>query len=265
MKKKIIMFIMALALCVLSVIPAMAADDMSMYVVDEANLLTDKEEEFLYNTMKEISEKQKCSVSVVTVNGLEGKSVQDFADDYYDYNGYGYGNKRDGIMLLISMEDRDYYMTPHGFGVTAFTDYGIDYIGNKLKTSLSDGNYYKAFEIFANQCDDFITQARNGEPYDSANKPHASLGVKWIFISIMAGLIIAIMIVAYMWSKLKTVRRQPAASNYVKKGSMQVTERNDFFLYSTINKVAKPKNENNGSSTHVSSSGETHGGGGGKF
>jgi hypothetical protein len=62
MKKKIIMFIMALALCVLSVIPAMAADDMSMYVVDEANLLTDKEEESLYNTMKEISEKQKCSV-----------------------------------------------------------------------------------------------------------------------------------------------------------------------------------------------------------
>ena len=52
MKKKIIMFIMALTLCVLSVIPAMAADDMSMYVVDEANLLTDKEEESLYNAMK---------------------------------------------------------------------------------------------------------------------------------------------------------------------------------------------------------------------
>ena len=58
-----------------------------------------------------------------------------------------------------------------------------------------------------------------------------------------------------------------AASDYVRPGSMNVAYANDVFLYSHVNRTAKPKDNDSsgGSATHTSSSGTTHGGGGGKF
>ena len=45
-----------------------------------------------------------------------------------------------------------------------------------------------------------------------------------------------------MKSKLKTVRFQAAASNYMKNGSLNITESRDLFLYNTVTRTAKPKN-----------------------
>ena len=58
-------------------------------LVDDADLLTDSEEQELNTELDEISEKQQCDVVVVTKNSLDGKSAQDYADDFFDYNGYG--------------------------------------------------------------------------------------------------------------------------------------------------------------------------------
>ena len=63
-------------------------------------------------------------------------------------------------------------------------------------------------------------------------------------------------------SQMKTAVENDYASDYVKKGSKNIRFSRDIFLYSHIDKRAKPKEQ---SSSHVSSSGKTHGGGGGKF
>ena len=67
--------------------------------------------------------------------------------------------------------------------------------------------------------------------------------------------------------KERKFRFQAAASNYIKDNSLNINERRDLFLYNTVTRTAKPKNDDSGggSSTHTSSSGTTHGGGGGKF
>lgn len=117
---------------------------------------------------------------------------------------------------------------------------------------------------FAELCDDFITQARNGSPYTARTLPKDALPFYWIFISIGVGVILAFIIVGRMKAQLKTVRFQAAAGNYVKDGSMNVTESRDLFLYHTVTKTAKEKSSS-GSSTHTSSSGRTHDGGGTKF
>ena len=49
---------------------------------DEADILTDAQEQVLMQKLDEISERQQCDVAVVTVYSLRGKSAQDFADDY---------------------------------------------------------------------------------------------------------------------------------------------------------------------------------------
>ena len=198
--------------------------DIQTRVVDMAELLDDSEEASLLSKLDEISERQKLDVVVVTVNTLDGKTPMDYADDFYDYNGYGFGEQYDGVLLLVSIEDRDWWISTSGYGITAFTDAGIEYISEKFLSDLSSGNYADAFTKYAELCDEFITQARTGEPYDTNNMPKGPFKVfTSLFISLIVGLIVALVVTGRMKGKLKTVRLQPAASEYVKSDSMILT------------------------------------------
>ena len=77
------------------------------------------------------------------------------------------------------------------------------------------------------------------------------------------GFIIAFISTLVMKHKLKSVFSKTEAHEYIKDGSMNITRARDIFLYRNIRRTAKPKNTS--SSTHTSSSGRSHGGGGGKF
>ena len=84
----------------------------------------------------------------------------------------------------------------------------------------------------------------------------------------MVGIGLAMFIVGRMKAQLKTVRFQAAAGDYMKSGSLNITESRDTFLYNTVTRTEIPKDDDSSSgesSTHTSSSGSTHGGGGGSF
>lgn len=234
-------------------------------LTDEAGLLTDQEKSGLLARLDEVSERQKMDIVIVTTNSLHGSSAMDYADDFYDENGYGYGLGKDGVLLLISMEERDWWISTCGYGITAFTDGGIEYLSEQFLKDLSDGKYEAAFQTYISQCDDFITQARKGRPYDRANLPHEPLTPLWILAALGIGLVSALIAVAVMKGRLKTVRSQGAAGSYVREGSMHITDSREFFLYRNVHRTARPKQTSSGSSTHTSSSGVSHGGGGGKF
>ena len=165
------------------------------------------------------------------------------------------------------MENSDWHITPMGYGITAFTDAGIEYLSEQFLDDLGDGNYAAAFTTYAEKCDEFITQAKTGEPFDNGNLPKEPYDfLVWILISAVVGVVAAFIITRVMKGKLKTVRFQPAASNYVKQGSLNLTNSQDIFLYTHVDRRPRPKeNSSGGSSTHSSSSGSTHGGGGGHF
>ena len=266
-KKRILTVLFALLLCMVVVIPTFAASDLPR-LVDNADLLTDSEESTLLSKLNEISERQLADVVVVTADTLDGKTPMDYADDFYDYNGYGFGADKDGVLLLVSLEDRDWWMSTTGYGITAITDAGIEYISEKFLSDLSDGDYADAFTTYAELCDDFFTQARSGQPYDTGHMPKQPFNIaRNLLIALIVGFVIALIATGVMKGKLKTVRFQSAASNYVKANSMNVTESRDMFLYTHVDRRAKPKDtdSSSGSGTHTSSSGSTHGGGGGKF
>ena len=285
MKKRLTAIITALLLCTMMTVPSVfAAEEYATSIgpydtiilsersrmVDMADLLSDSEEKELQNQLDEISERQKVDVVVVTVDSLGSKSPMDYADDFYDYNDYGFGNKNDGILLLLSMEERDWYITTTGYGITAITDAGIDYISDKFVSYLSDGEYADGFEVYAELCDEFITQAKTGKPYDVNNMPKEPFKVfPKIIIALGIGFAVAFVVTMMMKGQLKSVRRQAAADSYVKQGSMVITDSRDLYLYRTISRTARPKSSSSsgggGSSTHSSSSGSSHGGGGGKF
>ena len=257
--KKVLTVLLVLLITLSFAVPAFA--EAMPRLVDQADLLTDAQEASLLSKLDTISNKHGMDVVVLTADTLDGKSPMAYADDFYDYNGYC----EDGVLLLVSMEDSDWWISTAGYGITAFTDAGIEYLGNRFVPSLSDGDYAGAFEIYADHCDEFITQAKTGDPYDTHNLPKEPFAFLMnLGICFVIGLVIAAIATAIMKGQLKSVRSQAGASSYVKSGSLNVTHRQDLFLYRDVKRTAKPKSSS-GSSTHTSSSGSSHGGGGGKF
>ena len=253
--------LIAALVCVLLMMCALTVFATAPRLVDEAGLLTQDEAAQLQQQLDEISLRQGVDVVIVTVDSTQGASPMDFADDYFDYHDYG----SDGILLLVSMEDRDWWISTTGYGITAITDAGLDYISQEFLYYLSDGEYALAFETFATLCDDFLTQAYAGQPYDSGNLPEEPFDPLWtLIVSLAIAFVIALIVTAIMKGQLKSVRFQAKADNYVQPGSMQLTNSRDLFLYTHVSKTERPQNTG-GSSTHTSSSGRSHGGGGGKF
>lgn len=272
MKRKLLSVLFAVVICFSTVVPVFAESEQSIRaprLVDNADILTDSEETTLLSQLNKVSEKNDMDVAVVTEASLEGYTAQDIADDIFDYCGYGIGDNNDGLLLLVSMDEdnREWHISTSGYAITAFTDAGIEYMSEQFLPYLKDGNYAKAFSTYAQLCDEFIAMAKAGEPFDVDNLPKEPFRIWFnVLIALGIGFVFAIIVVLYMKSKLKSVRFQPAASSYVRNGSMNVTQSGDFFLYSHLDRRARPKdNDSGGSSTHTSSSGSTHGGGGGKF
>lgn len=256
----------------LSVLPAFAeSEGASTYgrLVDNAKLLSEDEYSQLKEHIDTVSEKYTFDVVIVTEKSIGDKTPTEYADDFFDYNGYGEGDNHDGILFLLDMENRKWAISTTGAGIPYFTDYGQEKIMDDVKPYLSDGEYYDAFDTFVTMCDDYINTAITDEPYDVNNQPKTIIPIYYIiFGGVGVGALVGFIVVLVMKSKLKSVRMQPLASSYVKSGSFKLTEHSDLYLYRNISKTAKPKDNDSssgGSSTHTSSSGTSHGGSSGSF
>lgn len=260
MKHKLWIIPMLLCLLTVLVLPICGA---SAYLADEAQLLTAEEAAQVESQLSQISARHGVAVVVVTVSSTDGKTAEDFADDYFDKGGYG----TDGVLLLVSTQDNVWWISTAGFGITAITDRGREYIAERFVPYLSDGEYALAFGEFAALCDEFINQAKTGEPYDGSHMPQEPFAFGFsLVIALVIGLVAALIVTGNMKGKLKSVRRQVRADDYVEPGSLKLTYTRDLFLYSQLDKREKPKSsEESGSTTHTSASGTTHGGGGGTF
>ena len=261
MKKKIfalcaiiMMFVLTLGVC---------AESEYYRLQDIAEILTESENAEILAKLDEVSQRQGVDIVILTVDAPEeGLTVEEDATEWYEYLEFD----KDGVMLYISLEDRDWYVLTSGFGIKAITDAGIDYISEKFLDALSDGNYSGAFNAFIKYTDEFITQAKTGKPYDVGNMPKEpySLGMSLV-ISLVIGFIVSAIITGVWKGQLKSVALQSRAASYMKKDSLCIEDSRDFFLYRTLDRVEKQRDSGGGSSTHTSSSGNTFGGKGGKF
>ena len=237
-------------------------------VIDDAELIKASDEKELDKKIKNI-QKDKFDAVILTVKSLDGKSAQDYADDYYDNNDYGLDNEKSGVLFLVSKGDRKYHISTKGAGIKAFTDYGIGRIKGEIKPYLSDGDYFNACDEFLNITKDFVKAYKDGTPYDTDNPYNEEIDYVILeVIALVIAFVIALISVGIMRLRMNTAKPKGTAMEYIKKGSFKLTSEKDIFMYSTVTKTAKPKDNDNsagGSTTHVSSSGSEHGGGGGSF
>lgn len=262
-------------------------------VVDAADILTDEEEAELTAGLETFRQEEDFDIVVLTVDTLGGLDVVDYADMFYDNNEYGGGDEHDGALIIVSMEYRDWTMITSGYGITAITDYSLDQIEEVVLPELSDGNYSQAFKTFADECAYRVREARKGNIIDewiedepsgeSASNPNAPVivngsensGGRGEYPLAMnagaagfLGVIVSLFRNMRLKSKMKTVRYKSQARDYIRQGSMEVTESRDRYLYRTLNRIPiardddEPKGGHFGGSTiHMSPGGSFHGGG----
>lgn len=249
-----------------------SSNDKLPRLVDKEDLLTAGEEAYLIDRLDEVSEAHRCDIVILTIDDIGTSTPTAYADDFFDYNGYGYGDSHDGILLLVSLNTRDWAISTTGKAIQVFTDAGLSHIESQFKPPLSDGNYAKSFNIFVDCCEKFLIQAENGAPYDVDNMPVKPLSIYFIPLAIIIGAVISFIVVNIMKSSLKSVSKQLSATNYVRNGSMRITNQHDNYVYRKVNKIRRDTNNSSsgsrsrgGSRTHRSSSGRRHGGSSGKF
>lgn len=233
-------------LCLLSVlllvtalcVPVLAA---TSAVIDRAGLLDEDERSDLEVLLEELSADHDMDVVVLTVDSLEGESARDYAIDYYDAR---YGD--DGVLVLVAMREREWYFLTAGTCKSRIPD---DALEGEFVDHLSDGEYYEAFAEFTDICYGYMS-----EPSETTGTERLQMALG----SCLLGVIVGLIVVLVMKSKLKSVRSQAGADQYVGMDSLQLTQQSDIFLYQTVTRRPKPQ-QNTGSS------GRSYGGGGGRF
>lgn len=276
--RRILFVLLIFMILLIGILPSLALDT-SVKVYDEAGLFTSDESAKLQDTAKSLTELNQMDVVIVTISDAEGKSSMAYADDYYDYNGFGYGSEKSGILLLIDMDNRDVWISTTGLAIRYFTDSAIDSILDKITGYLSDGQYYKAADIFLDQVGNYFSAGIDSNQYNYNTETgerdyyqNSLTGFEksvshipiFLLISIaIAGIVVGIMSINNKGKK--TIN----PSTYLDENSFILRDNRDIYIRTATTTRFIDTSSGGGSggrsSTHSGSSGSSHGGGGRSF
>ena len=243
-------------------------------VSDGAGLLTEDQLSELQAKATELSEQYQADFVIVTIKSLDGKTPKSFANDYYDGNQLGHGTSRDGMLMLIAMDSRDYYFLTNGTPTEKLAQAGgLSVLENKVVPHLSSGNYYAAFDAYLDTASAIVAKPLSapGASNPAYNDDFAYIGFdeipsaadRWQRIGVFAmiGAVAGFVTTFFMKRSMKTARAQKMAMNYVRPGSFHLTRQQD---YRTRTRVRVQSNNSSGGGGGGRSGG-SRGGGGGKF
>lgn len=219
-----------------------AGENYHVYDLDES--LTTEEENLLAAKQMELEENLGLNIAIVITDNLEGKSSEEYADDFYDQF---FGINTDGILLLLDNYSSWDHISTSGKAIGMYSDAYIDKIFSAMNSSLKRGDYYKAADKFLD-----LLEVRNIFWSD----------FKVFFITgLGAGALIALVTCLIIAHGYKTNKKM-SPRNYISENESRFTVKNDRYLrqYTTKVKIESSSSSRGGSGTHTSSHGGTHGG-----
>ena len=249
MKKKVIVSLL-FALCLLLGMTAAAyADAQIDYVSDYAGLLSDAQRRDLNDRAAEIADEYNFGVFVVVVNDYKSYvngSIADFSENVFHRYGLGRGQKEEGVLLAMSMNDRDYDIYAHGdFGNYAFTDYGKGQLANSFLDDFRRNDWAGGFRDFIRTSGDMLEKARNGQPVDTWIPDQAETGPRMtlgkLLVSLGVGCLTGGATVSGMKRQMKTAVRQSGAANYVAQGGVRLSNKRDDFVNRSVTRQVIPR------------------------
>ena len=258
MKKKITLSLL-LALCLVLSLggAALASGEMAVpYVTDAAGLLTQDEVLALEAQAEQIAEDYGCAPYILVV-----ENYRDYEDTYdvreagmnlYERWGLGYGPEKNGLLLMLSMAERDRALVTNG-SVThqAFTDYGQDYLCEQFLDNFHNDDWVGGFRDYLDGCAWLLEQAKNGTPYDVDTAPK---GFNPLILVIP--LVLALAVCLVLTAQMKTAKRKTEAGDYMVQGGAEMRVVQDIFTHRTVTRqVIQSENKGGGGGTTINARG----------
>ncbi len=232
--------------------------DATKKIYDYANLITKDEEEVLYNKVQEFINKYDMDMAIVTINSNPKSSSMAYADDFYDYNNFGKGTNKTGLLFLIDMQNRNMWISTTGDAINIYTDSRINTILDYTYDKISNEDYNGCAEQFIDKASYFANKGLTGGS-KVVTVP------KMICNSLIFAGIVTIVFICIGLATHRKPKKKKEASNYITQ-PLKLSNKLDTFLDKHVSKVKiETSSSSGGSSTHSGSSGTSHGGGGRSF
>lgn len=257
-------------------------------VYDDADILSDKEEDKLRELIEETEQKIQCDIILVTikqpVENLDEDEIekygyryddweanmQDIADDFYDEREFGYneaGDNGNGILLLDNWypNQEGSWISTSGDAYAILGEYEIDRILDAVYESI-DNDPYDAYKAYVKAAEKYLMD----EKYDEGVVVYGESNA-YLIGAIAIPIIVAIVFV-FVNKKSKAGKVTTTASTYVANGRPRVNISQDNFLRKSVStRIIQTSSSGGGTRSgggggfgggHRSSSGRMHGGGG---
>ena len=282
MKQKLISFFILVALIPVLCLNVSASS--LPLIVDNGDLLTPEEESRLEQAAQSLRDDYDMDVVILTEDTLNGQSTESYAVAFYDGNGYGVGPDGSGLVLILVMDTREWYVSTCGDAVDAVPDSAVDDLFDVMSYDLSTGAYYDAFLSFLTALEDDFRDFRDGyvgygsydghynDPYgyydrgyESTVTYRSSFGMGNVLISILIGLAAGGIVLLILRGMMNSKRPQRSAAAYMNRDSYHLRVHRDMFLYSRVHKTPRPKDNSGHHGGGGGGGGRRHGGGGGRF
>ena len=255
MKKRILSVAFVLLLILALSVSTLAGESPERFT-DGAGLLSGEEARELKALLDELSEHYDFDITVVTVLDLGAASPREYAESWIDNNGF----RADGIVLLLDMGGRNYYISPTwGRASEIFTNRSIDYMAEKFVPYLSRGEYAGAFRCFAKLCESYLSAPEaEDELYAGPTSRSRLPGRGWIAAAVGIGVLTALIGTGIMKGKLKSVHKKENAAEYMRRDSLHIRFADERFLYHTVTRTARVRSTSSGGGGHGRSGGGGH-------
>ena len=238
-------------LIILLALPAQASE--YRFVFDEAYLLSASKAEELDRAAAEISTNYDCGVYIVTLFDYAeyGSNVRSAAENYFLTHDLGLGSDDNGVLLMLSMMERDYALIAHGdVGNRTFTDYGKDVLSDAFLDDFRYDSWASGFADYINVSEELLYAAYTGTPVDV--RQGSGMGMTLVMVLLIPALIAGVAC-GIMAASMKTARKKTNANDYSK--AVQITGHHDRFITSTVVRQKIESSSSSSGGTRVNSGG----------
>ena len=221
------------------------------YIFDISDLLSYEGWKDLESRAAAVSQRHHCGVYFALVDDYTeygDSDVYKVTYQLYHNSQLGLGDGRDGIIVLLSMKERDYAMFVYGeYAEYAFDEFGQEKLEERFLSDFGNNDWYGGISNYLDACDEFLTRADEGNPVRYA---------WWRDIIFAAGFgcLAAGVVCFWLLRSMKSVRPKDKADAYVTKGGLNLTQQHDQFSHTTVTRT-NIKKESSGGSTHSESGG----------
>lgn len=196
-KRLLVLFIIILCLLATGISPLLAQSiptkpTQHIYVQDYAGLLTEATEQEILQTGKALDEATSAQVVMVTVESLDNMSIEDYANTLFRSWGIGDKEKDNGVLFLISKNDRQSRVEV-GYGLEGrLNDAKTGRIQDEAIPYFKNGDFDRGVSIIFNLLVGEVCQEYNIENLGTPVETDTDDGIPWFFWLIVFAVIVVV-------------------------------------------------------------------------